>query len=52
MVINIVIIPKQARPARGVIIYTENDVISLPDHQGSLVNSIYRISTNISRDDY
>ena len=27
-------IPKPARPTKGIIIYTENDVITLPDHQG------------------
>ena len=26
--------PVPARPAKGVIIYTESDVIYLPDHQG------------------
>ena len=27
-------IPKPARPTKGIIIYTENDVLTLPDHQG------------------
>ena len=31
-------IPKPAHPAKGIIIYTENDVNTSPDHRGTTCN--------------